>query len=155
MLFVLFLFAIVLSVILRFRDCDYPFGIFKVFFCTIYVCLSTLSINDDNRDYCMEGVNLSSLEHMGDHIVPYFVTLFWFTYFNYSDRNTWPQSLYQDSTRFRYFGRSCITEEQMVHIYINVNVCGVEIICKLTRLNSTKQKQFGQTKYTCEIGKPK
>ena len=74
---------------------------------------------------------------------------------NYSDRNTWPQSLYQDSTRFRYFGRSCITEEQMVHIYINVNVCGVEIICKLTRLNSTKQKQFGQTKYTCEIGKPK
>jgi hypothetical protein len=83
MLFVLFLFAIILSVILRFRDCDYPFGIFKVFFCTIYVCLSTLSINDDNRDYCMEGVNLSSLEHMGDHIVPYFVTLFWFTYFTY------------------------------------------------------------------------
>ena len=31
----------------------------------------------------MEGVNLSSLEHMGAHIVPYFVTSFWFTYFTY------------------------------------------------------------------------
>jgi hypothetical protein len=75
---------------------------------------------------------------------------------NYSDRNTWPQSLYQDSTRFRYFGRSCITEEQMVHIYqCKRLVCGVEIICKITRRNSKKQKRFGQTKYICEIGKPK
>jgi len=30
-LFVLFLFAIVLSVLLRFMDSDYPFGIFKLF----------------------------------------------------------------------------------------------------------------------------
>jgi len=29
--FVLFLLAIVLSVLLRFRDADYPFGIFKLF----------------------------------------------------------------------------------------------------------------------------
>jgi len=81
MLFVLFLLAIVLSVILRFTDYDYLFGIFKLFFCTIYVCLLTLSINDDNRDYSMEGVNLSSLGHMGAHVVPYFVTSLWFNYF--------------------------------------------------------------------------
>lgn len=75
---------------------------------------------------------------------------------NYSNRNTWARSLYQNSTRFRYFGRSCITEEQMVHIYQCKRLaCGVEIICKITRRNSTKQIQFGQTKYICELGKPK
>jgi len=34
--FVLFLLAIVLSVLLRFTDSDYPFGIFKLF--CIYIC---------------------------------------------------------------------------------------------------------------------
>jgi len=32
LLYVLFPLAIVLSVLLRFTDCDYPFGIFKLFF---------------------------------------------------------------------------------------------------------------------------
>jgi hypothetical protein len=40
--FVLFLLAIVLSVLLRYTDSDCPFGIFKLFLFNIYHC-STLS----------------------------------------------------------------------------------------------------------------
>jgi hypothetical protein len=35
--FVLFLLAIALSVLLRYMDSDYPFGIFKLFFCRVSV----------------------------------------------------------------------------------------------------------------------
>ena len=39
--FVLFLLAIVLSVLLRYADSDYPFGIFKLFF---YIIVATLNL---------------------------------------------------------------------------------------------------------------
>jgi hypothetical protein len=42
--FVLFLLAIVLSVRLRFKDSDYPFGIIKLFL-NIYIFISILKVN--------------------------------------------------------------------------------------------------------------
>jgi hypothetical protein len=40
-MFVLFLLTIVLSVLLRFTDSDYPFGIFKLFLSPVYFLCDT------------------------------------------------------------------------------------------------------------------
>jgi len=42
--FVLFLLAIVLSVLLRYTDSDYPFGIFKLFLANLIIFISYLFI---------------------------------------------------------------------------------------------------------------
>ena len=52
-LFVLFLFAIVLSVLLRFTDSDCSFGIFKLFFVKSNVELTFYNINISKRIHDM------------------------------------------------------------------------------------------------------
>jgi len=61
-----FLLTIVLSVLLRYTDSDYPFGIFKLFFQIgifgVYVCFNTLLVkicrltNLDRRQYIFKGL---------------------------------------------------------------------------------------------------
>ena len=61
-----FLLTIVLSVLLRYTDSDYPFGIFKLFFqigiIGVYVCFNTLLVkicrlaNLDRRQYIFKGL---------------------------------------------------------------------------------------------------